>query len=48
MCAKNSYNETIFLPKTNFSMRGNLPVEELKTIEFWNNIKLLEKIKKKI
>ena len=47
MCAKNIYNETIFLPKTRFSMRGNLPVEEPKTIDFWNKINLWEKIRKK-
>ena len=47
MCANNTYNETIFLPKTKFSMRGNLPVEELKTLEYWDSINLWKKIRKK-
>ena len=42
---KNKYNETIILPKTTFSMRANLPEQELKTIEFWDKIELLKKIK---
>ena len=42
---RNRYNETIILPKTTFSMRANLPIQEPKTLQFWNNIKLWEKIR---
>ena len=30
------YKESIFLPKTNFEMRGNLPVKEPNIEKFWN------------
>ena len=39
---KNKYNETIILPKTTFSMRANLPEQELRSIEFWDKIGLLK------
>ena len=42
---KNKYNQTILLPKTSFSMKANLPQKELQTIEFWNKLGLLNKIK---
>ena len=29
------YKESIFLPKTNFEMRGNLPVKEPTFEKFW-------------
>ncbi len=38
------YSKTVFLPKTSFSMRGNLPVKEPQIIDFWNKIKLYEKM----
>ena len=46
MSDKNKYNQTLFLPKTSFSMRAKLPEQEPKTIKFWNEISLLEKLKK--
>ena len=35
------YKDTIFLPKTSFEMRANLPLKEQKILEKWNkqNIK---------
>ena len=46
MSDKNKYNQTLFLPKTSFSMRAKLPEQEPKTIKFWNEISLLEKLKR--
>ena len=40
MSDNNKYNLTMLLPKTDCSMRGKLPTEEVKTVEFWNNIEL--------
>ena len=48
MSDKNKYNQTLFLPKTSFSMRAKLPEQEPKTIKFWNEISLLEKLKKQV
>ena len=40
MSEKNKFNETMLLPKTNFGMRGKLPTEEIKMMEFWKEINL--------
>lgn len=34
------YKETVFLPKTDFPMRGGLPQKEPEIIQFWNEIDL--------
>ncbi|MCG2726902.1 MAG: isoleucine--tRNA ligase [Elusimicrobia bacterium] len=45
MTTKNiEYSKTVFLPKTSFSMKGNLPAKEPTIIEFWNKIKLYKKM----
>ena len=31
------YNETLNLPKTNFQMRGNLPLKEPEILKFWES-----------
>jgi isoleucyl-tRNA synthetase len=38
------YSKTVFLPKTSFSMRGNLPEKEPTIIDFWNKLNLYEKM----
>ena len=45
MTEKNKFNETMLLPKTDFGMRGKLPTEEIKMMEFWDEIKLLDKLR---
>jgi len=40
-----SYKETIFLPKTTFPMKGNLPQNEPKRVESWNKQKLYASIR---
>ena len=42
------YRETVFLPNTNFSMRGGLPHNEPEMIQRWNKINLWGKLRKKI
>lgn len=39
-----NYKETVFLPKTAFPMKGNLPSLELKILEAWQKENLYEKI----
>ena len=34
------YKDTIFLPKTSFEMRANLPMKEPKILEEWDNQKI--------
>ncbi len=41
----NKYNETMLLPKTKFGMRGKLPSEEIKMMQYWHNINLWEKLR---
>ena len=41
------YKETVFLPKTNFSMRGGLPQNEPIMIERWKKLDLWRKIRNK-
>ncbi|MCS7213536.1 MAG: isoleucine--tRNA ligase [Candidatus Calescibacterium sp.] len=40
------YKSTIFLPKTEFQMKANLPSTEPAFIEFWQNEKIFEKTQK--
>ncbi len=37
--------ENINLPKTAFSMKANLPVKEPELVDFWDKIKLYEKLR---
>ena len=39
-----SYSDTVLLPKTEFSMRANLPQREPETLKFWESINLYEKM----
>ena len=41
------YKDTIFLPKTSFEMRANLPVKELKILDDWENQKIFQQLRKK-
>ena len=41
------YKDTIFLPKTSFEMRGNLPSKEPKILEGWNKENIFKKLRKK-
>ncbi len=41
------FKATLNLPKTNFSMKANLPKEEPKMLKFWQNIKLDKKLLQK-
>ena len=39
-----SYKKTMNLPVTEFPMRGNLPQNEPKRLEFWNDIDIYHKV----
>ncbi|HPF45674.1 MAG: isoleucine--tRNA ligase [Alphaproteobacteria bacterium] len=39
------YRDTIFLPKTDFPMKGNLPNSEPTWLDRWNNIDIYQKIR---
>ncbi|MDD4363025.1 MAG: class I tRNA ligase family protein, partial [Atribacterota bacterium] len=41
------YKDTLNLPKTEFSMKANLPKEEPKMLEFWQNMELDKELLKK-
>ena len=41
------YKDTIFLPKTSFEMRANLPTKEPKIIENWDKEKIFYKLREK-
>tara|TARA_Y100001970_G_scaffold292839_1_gene436091 strand:- start:1481 stop:4258 length:2778 start_codon:yes stop_codon:yes gene_type:complete len=41
------YKDTIFLPKTTFEMRANLPLKEPKIIEEWNKANIFGKLREK-
>ena len=41
------YKDTIFLPKTSFEMRANLPTKEPKILEEWNNQNIFKKLREK-
>ena len=39
------YKDTVFLPKTNFGMRGGLPLREPDMIKRWDNLNLWKKLR---
>jgi len=41
---KNSYSDTVHLPKTEFPMRGNLPQREPEWLAFWEERRIFEKM----
>ena len=41
------YKDTIFLPKTSFDMRANLPSKEPKILEDWENEEIFKQLRKK-
>jgi len=41
------YKDTIFLPKTSFEMRANLPVKEPKILEDWDKKNIFKKLREK-
>ena len=41
------YKNTIFLPKTSFEMRANLPLKEPKILEDWDKEKIFKKLREK-
>lgn len=43
---KDQYRDTVFLPKTEFPMRGELPKKEPETVKKWADIKLYETTRK--
>ena len=38
------YKDTIFLPKSSFEMRANLPIKEPKILEEWDKEKIFYKL----
>ena len=40
-----NYKDTLFLPKTTFSIKGNLPVTEVKILKKWQEMSLYNKMK---
>ncbi len=44
---KPDYRDTVFLPKTDFPMRGGLPTKEPEILEKWEEIGLYEKMREK-
>ena len=44
---KDLYKNTVFLPKTDFPMRANLPLKEVEILKSWESGELSEKIKAK-
>jgi isoleucyl-tRNA synthetase len=47
MTNKPDYKNTIFLPKTNFPMKGNLPLLEKRILNYWDEIDIYQMIKNK-
>ena len=41
------YKDTIFLPKTSFEMRANLPQKEPKILEEWDKQKIFKQLREK-
>ena len=41
------YKDTIFLPKTSFEMRANLPVKELIILDKWDKQNIFQQLRKK-
>ncbi len=44
---KKDYKDSIFLPKTNFAMKGNLPDLEKRILNYWDEINIYKLIKNK-
>jgi isoleucyl-tRNA synthetase len=44
---KKDYRSTVFLPTTEFPMRGDLPNSEPKLLEYWEQIQLYQKLRRK-
>ncbi len=44
--SKDKFRDTVFLPKTNFPMRGNLPEKEPEMVNNWQEMDLYGKIRK--
>ncbi len=42
-----NYKDSVFLPKTDFSMKAGLPESEPKILEYWEEINLYKEIRKK-
>jgi isoleucyl-tRNA synthetase len=40
------YKDTLFLPQTDFPMRGNLPEREPDTLKFWQDMNLFDELQK--
>src|SRR5947207_1376146 len=47
MAESSDYKKTLNLPQTTFPMKGNLPQNEPRRLERWNEIKLYERIRQK-
>ena len=43
--SSNQYKDTLFLPKTEFSMKANLNSLEPEILNYWNSINLRQKMK---
>ena len=41
------YKNTIFLPKTSFEMRANLPTKEPKILDEWDKTNIYKELRKK-
>ena len=41
------YKDTIFLPKTSFEMRANLPVKESIILDKWDKQNIFQQLRKK-
>ena len=41
------YKDTIFLPKTSFEMRANLPIKEPKILDEWDKAEIFKKLREK-
>jgi len=39
------YKETVFLPRTDFSMRAGLPTKEPQILKLWEDTKLFDKLR---
>ena len=39
------YKETVYLPKTDFSMRAGLPTKEPQILKLWEEINLFKKLR---
>jgi len=42
---KADYKKTVFLPRTDFAMRGNLPEREPQTLKLWRDMQLYDRLR---